>query len=340
MTHDDDDPVDLRAVTADEVAVEALRRPRAVSPDVREGVPASSEDAALALLQDLLADVRRDVLPDHGRPPLRTVAVPARPVGLLRRGTAVTAVTVGVLSLTGVAAASTFVPAGAPLHGLGDAVRSAAGAVRDAVVPEVTAGSRTPLPATSPTTSPAATTATTAITRTTPTTRTDSVPVVRSTTAVDARSRAAADQVGRWLDEATRHLAAGRTKQATDRLDQVERRLPEVLPADGAAALAERLKTLRAEVAAAASDKPARTARPERTAKAEPSAKAPAEQKSEPEPEKAPEKAPKKAPKIEPETAAEATVSDAPAKPVKPTKPLKTQVDQTQVDKTQDDAAP
>ena len=266
--HDDDDALDLRDVTADDRAVEALRRPRAVSPDSRAGGARPSDDVALALLLDLLADVSRDEVPAHGRPPLRTVVAPVHPVRLLRRGSALAAVTAGVLSLTGVAAASTLVPAGAPLHGLGSAVRSAAGAVRDAVAPDVVQSGGTPVSGASPTATPTVTTRTTAPAEVvrpagTPSTgRPEERPVPGSTTAVDARSRAAAAQVARWLDEAARHLADGRVRQAAARLDQAQARLAEVRPADGAAALRDRLAALRARVEAAEPASGRTTARP------------------------------------------------------------------------------
>jgi hypothetical protein len=75
-----------------------------------------------------------------------------------------------------------------------------------------------------------------------------------------ARSSAAAAAVARWLDQAEGYLAAGRTAQASQRLDQAEKRLDGVPPAD-AAPLRARLERLRVRVSATPATAPPRATR-------------------------------------------------------------------------------
>lgn len=249
-----DEPLDLAAVAADEAALEALR----------DGV---GDDAALALLRELVLDVERD-LPDgvpvgRGSTVLALAAedVPERRVA--RGGAVVAALTAGVLSLGGVAAAS---PADSPLHGLGEKVRSAAGALVGAVTPPQTptrSGVGLPAASASPAPSPPAPVAA------------PRSPAPGPAVAAAARSQAAARQVAQLLDAAEELLRAGRTSAAVARLDLAERRLPEVLPAQRAA-LADRLAALRAQVPPPA--QPARTA-PE---KKDPPKQQPATRREEP----------------------------------------------------------
>jgi hypothetical protein len=224
----DDDPLDLGEVAADADALEGLRAGRR-STDV-------PGDPALAALHHLLRDVETDlpegelqapglgssVLPlsgDHRAPGRRT----------LRSGAAAALVAAGLLSLGGVAAASTMAPAGHPLHDLGQAVRSAAGAVVTAVTPPRSS----PSPETQPTSSPTGTAA---------------PSPAGAAVAVTSRSAAAARQVAAHLDAAQAHLDGGRATPARQQLDAAERGLAQVLPAHGAAALGERLAALRARL--------------------------------------------------------------------------------------------
>lgn len=129
----DDDPLDLAQVAADHDAIEGARL-RSIRPD----------DSALALLRDLLLDVDAEP-PTWEAPPLsargRSTVLhlsgeqPPDP-RLVRNGTVVALITAGVLAFGGVAAASTAVAPEGPLAGIGNAVRSAAGAVVSAVKPE------------------------------------------------------------------------------------------------------------------------------------------------------------------------------------------------------------
>jgi hypothetical protein len=224
----DDDPLDLGEVAADAEALEALRAGRR-STDV-------PGDPALAALHALLSDVAGD-LPegDAQAPGLGSSVLPLsgdRPPSRrgLRSGTAAALVAAGVLSLGGVAAASTMAPAGSPLHDLGQAVRAAAGAVVTAVTPPESSRSPQAQPTSSPTQSAVPSPAGAAV-------------------SAGSRSAAAARQVATHLDAAQAHLDAGRATQAEQRLDVAERRLPEVLPSDGAQALADRLAALRARLA-------------------------------------------------------------------------------------------
>lgn len=221
----DDDPLDLEAIAADAAALDLL----AVSGDPGPDVPA---DLGLVLLHELRADIVAEPVE------LEPICVPSSSgssVVVLATGSsngrrtarssaAVALVAAGVLSLGGVAAASTAAPAGSPLHGLGEAVRSVASTFADAVTPPRTAPVR---PVTTPSPNGEA----------------------RGATAADAsRSAAAARQVSALLDAAQQLLGVGHARQAGERLDTAERRLPEVLPVHGAAALAGRLEQLRVRV--------------------------------------------------------------------------------------------
>lgn len=236
----DDEPLDLKAVAADDAALEALRA-------------GAADDAALGLLRALLLDVERD-LPTpvgHGSTVLALASSEESDRRIARGGTVVAVLAAGLLSLGGVAAASTLAPAGSPLHALGEAVRSAAGAVVGAVTPPASPGRSgvVPPPATASPSSVAAAPAkqTTVAPRTSP----PGAPVSAA-----SRSRAAARQVDQLLDAAAGLLEAGRTTAAVARLDLAERKLTEVLPADRAD-LPQRLAALREQATAAA--KPTRS---------------------------------------------------------------------------------
>ena len=128
----DDDPLDLVQVAADHEAIDGVRL-RSTRPD----------DSALALLRDLLLDVDADLPAEAGPLILGRGSTVLHLSGeqppdprMVRSGAVVALVTAGVLAFGGVAAASTTVAPDGPLAGIGNAVRSAAGAVVSAVKPE------------------------------------------------------------------------------------------------------------------------------------------------------------------------------------------------------------
>ncbi|MFN2523205.1 MAG: hypothetical protein ABR614_07840, partial [Mycobacteriales bacterium] len=118
---------DLDPINADDALVERLRR--ALSPDdaiVWGDDDEDADDAGYALLRALQHDVSTEPV----LAPLAQV-VPLRRTHRLGRGAAVAAVTAGVLSLAGVAAAATT----PPLAGVRSAVADAVHQVVDAVTP-------------------------------------------------------------------------------------------------------------------------------------------------------------------------------------------------------------
>lgn len=128
----DDDPLDLAQVAADHEAIDGVRL-RSTRPD----------DSALALLRDLLLDVDAELpvdpvplTPGRGSTVLHLSGEQPPDPRLVRNGTVVALLTAGVLAFGGAAAASTAVAPEGPLAGIGNAVRSAAGAVVSAVKPE------------------------------------------------------------------------------------------------------------------------------------------------------------------------------------------------------------
>lgn len=262
--------LDLDAVAADEAALEALRT-------------AAVDDPALVLLRELLLDVERD-LPapvGHGSS-VMALAGGGPERRLARNGTVVAAFTAGLLTLGGVAAASTLAPVDSPLHGLGQAVRSAAGAVVGAVTPPASPGRSGAVLSTAKG-SPSAAAEGASVPRT---------PTPGATVSAAVRSRAAARQVDRLLDDASALLTAGRTAVAVTRLDLAERRLTEVLATDRAD-LPERLADLRAKATAALTATPARPPMPppakaetrseeQRSEEQRSAEQRPAEQRSEP----------------------------------------------------------
>lgn len=244
----DDPSLDLTAVAADDQALEAL-----------SASGARSDDPALDLLADLLADVGADL------PVLVPVAVPqplAAPRRLARSATAAVAAA-AVLTMSGAAAAATsLAPAGTPLHGVREAVRAAAGVVADAVTP-----GRSTSPAPGPTS--AAPTSTAPAPAATPSPR-------GADTSERTRSAAAAVAVRRLLDAADVLLDRQRPRQAQDRLEAADRRLDEVLAADGSAALRARLVTLKARADTALRPQTARPDAPQKGSSAEPAPQKPA----------------------------------------------------------------
>lgn len=283
------DPLDLTQVAADEVALDQLRT-RSVNPD----------DSALQLLRDLLVDVDQDLPREApvgcGSTVLR-LAVDASPEPRVARGgTVVALMAAGVVAFGGVAAASTSVAPGNPLHGLGESVRAAAGAVVDAVKPPEPVRRADPASATLP--SAAAPRASEAIASRPP------MPVTAGPgVAEQARSDAAARQVGALLDEAQVLLDQGRTAAAGQRLDLAERRLADVLGSAGDA-LRERLRDLRAQLTAAEGARPAAPAAPKAGPKPAPAAERDAAAKAGAKPDAAPGSRP--APKQEPRTGPQA----------------------------------
>jgi hypothetical protein len=258
----DDDPLDLAGVAAD---AEALER-------VRAGL-VSGDDDALVLLHDLLLDVGVDAdLPQlqpvgHGSTVLALAGEHVPDRRLARGGTVVAGLAAGLLALSGVAAAAgTLAPDGSALHGFGEAVRSAAGAVVGAVSPPASNRPGRAVPAAS---SPGPTARTAPPVRIAPAER---QPTPGPVVAAASRSKAAARQVAQLLAAAEQLLADGRASAAASRLDLAERRLPDVLPADGAAALQDRLAALRARSGEPAPAEP----------KAKPAKPAPAQERDEP----------------------------------------------------------
>ena len=241
----DDDPLDLAAVGADDAALDRLRT-------------SADDDSALSLLRDLLLDVEAD-LPaatpvGRGSTVLTLAAEEVPDRRLARSGTVVAVLTAGLLSLGGVAAASTLAPSGTPLHGLGEAVRSAAGAFVGAVTPPESPVAPAASPSPSPTASRPVSVAPAA----------PRPPAPTAAVPAGARSQAAARQVAQLLDQAQALLADGRTKVAVARLDLAQRTLAQVLPVHRGD-LESRLTDLRDRATAApetARTAPARTARP------------------------------------------------------------------------------
>ena len=267
-----DDPLDLTQVTADDAAVEQLRL----------GAPAA-EDSALQLLHDLLVDLDAEPVEQPRLVPVGSGSTVLRLAGestpdsrLARGGAVVALIAAGMVALGGVAAASTAVAPGNPLHGLGESVRSVAGAVVDAVKPPDTARRADPAQAVLP--SPAASRALEALA---------SRSAAPAATAAAARSDAAARQVAALLAEAEQLLDEGRSAAAQQRLDLAERRLVDVQPA-AAADLRTQLEQLRDRAAQAVAEPRPRPADPGRSApepKPEPKGDAPAQRRTDqPEP--------------------------------------------------------
>jgi hypothetical protein len=222
----DEDPLDMTAVSADDVMVEQLRR--SMSPDaaVVWDDDDDIDDPAFALLRGLQRDVAADLPQLPSILPREVTSLVGRRRGF-GRGAAVAAVTAGVLSIAGVAAAQP----GRPLSGVRTAVESAVTHVVDAITPSApvgptTATHRSPSPAASPNASP------------------------RSEAA-----RAAAADVTQALDSAQRLLDRGQTTAAKEQLDRATRALARVSDAAVRAPLAARLAALNARLAGTQSGK-------------------------------------------------------------------------------------
>lgn len=259
----DDDPLDLAQVMADDSVIDRLRN-GSLEPN----------DPVVALLRDLLTDLETD-LPSpepvgRGSTVVALAGEHSPNRRLARRGTVVALLTAGVVSVGGMAAASTVDNPSHPLHGLGEAVRAATAAVVDAVTPPSA-------PPGSPTRDPAGRSAGAAAP--VPAPAAEAAPAPGRAVSAAARSQAALRQVEALLDEAESLLDAGRVSAASARLDTAERRLRDVLP-DQRPAPVERLTELRKRVAAATAPapRPAREQRPAQAPAAKPDSPRPAKQ--------------------------------------------------------------
>jgi hypothetical protein len=223
----DEEPLDMTAVSADDVLVEQLRR--SMSPDaaVVWDDDDDIDDPAFALLRGLQRDVAADLPQLPSILPREVTSLAGRRRGF-GRGAAVAAVTAGVLSIAGVAAAQP----GRPLSGVRTAVESAVTHVVDAITPSSPVGPttatthRSPSPAASPKASP------------------------RSEAA-----RSAATDVAKALDSAQRLLDRGQTTAAMQQLDRATRALARVTDPAVRVPLAARLASLNARLAGSLSGK-------------------------------------------------------------------------------------
>jgi hypothetical protein len=232
-----DGPLDLTQLGADHRAIESLRASLYEDPSYGFG---GGPEPAVRLLHDLLRDVDVDVPPAgpvvREAPVLALAEAPARR-RLPRNGALVAVLAAGLVSVGGAAAASTMAPAGTPLHGLGQSLRSGVGAVVTAVsLPEQTASAAgaQARPEAGPTVAAGAAPS----------------PATQRPAAVDAESQAAARRVASLLDAAQRLLAQGLPRPASARLDTAAHHLVDVGPPD-AAPLSARLEQLRRDVRAA-----------------------------------------------------------------------------------------
>ena len=235
-----DEPVDVTAVARDDALIERLRA--SLSPDTAvvwgDDDDDSGEDLSYALLRALQHDVSA-ALPQPAPTPAVVVPLAARRSGLRRTAT-VAAMTAGVLSLAGAAAAATSSP-GDPMYGVRSAVASAVSEVVDAITPSEPIGPK-----------PAAHRAATPTATITP-------PGVAVSTA--ARSISAVRQIEERISTAKRLLEAERPRAALQVLAQAERRLPLVTDAAVRAGLQGQVDALQAQAAAASTVAPDRTPR-------------------------------------------------------------------------------
>lgn len=216
----DDEPLDVAAVNADDGAVERLRR--ALSPDAAVVWDDDDDevDPAVGLLRALQRDVTTDLPVDQ--PGLPAEVIPLASRRRLGRGATVAVVAASVLSLGGVAAASS---SGGPLSGVRHAVSSAVTDVVNAITPDAPVGPKPAKP--SPSSTPPG-----------------------SEVSAAARSAAAAIQLDALLLKAARFLDRGQYAAASEQLDTVARRLPLVTNTTAHDALAARLTALQARLAA------------------------------------------------------------------------------------------
>ena len=235
-----DEPIDVSAVARDDALIERLRA--SLSPEAAvvwgDDDDDANEDLSYALLRALQSDVSA-ALPQPVLTPAPVVPFAARR-SALRRTATVAAMTAGVLSLAGAAAAATASP-GDAMYGVRSAVASAVSDVVDAITPSAPIGPK----------SDASRAATPTATIT---------PPGRSVAAV-ARSLGAVRQIEERISTAERLLDADRPRAAAQVLEQAERRLPlvsdDVLRAD----LQAKIDALQATAAAASAVAPDRTPR-------------------------------------------------------------------------------
>lgn len=222
-----DEPFDLDAVAADDAMVERLRT--SVSP--RDAVvwgdddetAGDGEDLSYALLRALQLDVSAEL---DDAPSVLPLMTRRRAFG---RTATVAALTAGVLSLAGAAAAATSSP-GDPMYGVRSAVASAVHDALDAFTPSDGSAAEAPAAAT------------------------PTVTITPRGTAVSAaaRSASAARQIEERIATAERLLDRGRATAAGEVLDQAQRRLPLVLEAAQRAGYQQQIQQLRARALATA----------------------------------------------------------------------------------------
>ncbi|MDT7539873.1 MAG: hypothetical protein QOI82_3458 [Actinomycetota bacterium] len=225
----DDEPLDVQAVSEDDVLVEQLRR--ALSPDAAVVWDDDDDDMdpAFALLRALQLDVSADMPTETILPAGVTELLPrSRRLG---RAATVAVVAASVLSMAGVAAASA---PGQPLAGVRHAVSDAVSHAVDAITPDAPVG-----PTADATQSPSP--------KPTP-------PGEAVSTA--ARSASAVLQIEANLDRAAVLIDNGKYQAAKNQLDAATNKLHYVTDATVKAGLQSRLTALQARLAAMPTAKP------------------------------------------------------------------------------------
>jgi hypothetical protein len=220
----DDEPLDMRAVTADDQLVEKLRH--ALSPEAAVVWDDDEDDMdpGYALLRALQLDVSADLPTEVILPAEVTELLPRR--RHLSRTATIAVVAASVLSVGGVAAASA---PGQPLAGVREAVSTAVADAVDAITPDKPVG-----PAAVPTASPSP------------------KPTPPGAAVSDAaRSAAAILQIEDNLARAEAMLDDGRLMPAKAQLDAAERKLNYVLVGADRDRLSSRLLALQARLATA-----------------------------------------------------------------------------------------
>ena len=191
-------------------------------PDAAAEAAGAARERAHGLLRDLLTDLEGGA--DTPEPPLSLTGARLRRLG---RGPVVAGLAVGVLSFSGVAAASTQVAAGNPLHGLGSVVRTAAGAFASLGAPA--RSSSTDGPSSGP------------------------AGLAAPTPAEEVAER----QVDELLRTADELFAAGRVDEAWAQLELAEQALGGMPEAAGTSARKDEAKALRARLKADGAGSPA-----------------------------------------------------------------------------------
>lgn len=225
-TYDDireNDPVDMSAVAADGELVEQLRR--ALSP--RDAVVWDDDDAELDPAFALLRALQLDVAADLPLDPILPVGVTRLTPRRFGRTATIAAITAGVLSIGGVAAAASA--PGSTLGGVRSAVSAAVSTVVNAITPDSPVGPAVAAPPAKDEPSPKAT------------------PPGELVSAA-ARSASAATQITAELDQAGRFLTSGQYVAAKEQLDAAARKLPLVLDLETHDRLSVRLDGYRAQL--------------------------------------------------------------------------------------------